>query len=96
VINYNCPKCQAPLTADDHQVGTIGSCPSCQSQVQVPAKKSNLPLILGIVGGLLIISCGMCIVVGLLGIQVLGTSANSTFGTVGASIGSTLPPPPRK
>jgi len=90
MIKYNCPKCQAAMQADDQQVGTIGKCPQCQSPVQVPAKKSNLPLILGITGALLIVSCGMCGLVGLAAIQLLGTNANSTFGTVGTSIGATV------
>jgi hypothetical protein len=45
-------------------------------------------MILGIVGGLLILSCGVCGVGSLVAIQVLGKNANSSFSTVGASIGS--------
>jgi uncharacterized paraquat-inducible protein A len=89
MISYNCPKCQAPMQADDNAVGSMGTCPRCQSPVQVPAKK-NIALILGIVGGLAVVSCCMCGLVSLAMIQILGQNANSAFGTVGASIGSTV------
>jgi hypothetical protein len=90
MISYNCPKCQAPMQADDNAVGSMGTCPRCQAPVQVPAKKNNLPLILGIVGGLSVLSCCMCGVLFMVGTQIIGQNANSAFGTVGASIGATV------
>lgn len=90
MIKYNCPKCNAAMQADDQQVGTIGKCPACQGPVQVPAKKNNLPLILGITAALVFMSCGVCGVGFLVAIQILGSNANSSFQTVGTSIGTTV------
>ena len=92
MIKYSCPKCKQGLEAPEERIGTMHACPSCRAQVQVPSKSqgSNLPLILGIVGGLLILGTCMCGIVSLAAIQVLGTNANSSFGTVGASIGATV------
>jgi hypothetical protein len=90
MINYACPKCNEPFQATEDRIGTMHACPRCQASVQVPAQsaKSNLPLILGIVGGLLILGCGVSCIVGLAAIQIIGKNANSAFGTVGSSIGA--------
>jgi hypothetical protein len=91
MIKYSCPKCNEPMQAADDKVGSVTACPRCQAPVQVPAVKSNTQLILGIVGGALLLSCCVCGVIGALIVpQIIGQNANSAFGTVGASIGSTV------
>ena len=96
MIKYKCLKCNAALEADDQQVGVIGKCVKCQAPVQVPAKSSPLPVILSFAAGALTGVLAMCMC-GLAstfllgaGVNALGQNANSSFGTVGASIGSTV------
>jgi hypothetical protein len=91
MIDYACPKCREPLQASEDRLGSMHPCPNCKFQVQVPlarAKSSSFPIIAAIVGGLAVLACPMFIVVCLVAIQILGTNANSSFGTVGASIGA--------
>src|SRR5438105_940089 len=91
MIDYACPKCREPLRASEDRLGATHPCPNCQFQVQVPLvrpKSSSAPIIVAIVGGLAVLACPMFIIVCLAAIQILGKNANSSFGTVGASIGS--------
>jgi hypothetical protein len=92
MIEYACPKCREPLQASEDRLGTTNPCPNCKFPVQVPLvrPKSSFtaPIIVAIIGGLAVLACPMFIVVCLAAIQILGKNANSSFGTVGASIGS--------
>jgi DNA-directed RNA polymerase subunit RPC12/RpoP len=90
MINYSCPKCQEKLEAPEERAGQIHPCPRCKFQVQVPAAKSNVPLIVAIVAGVAVVGIGMCCVLAALLVPLMGSNANSAFGTVGASIGSTV------
>lgn len=91
MIGYSCPQCKTPLQATEDRIGTTTPCPRCGCQVRVPAasESSNktLYIVLGVVGGLAVLGVLTCCV-GLVAVQLLGTSSSKMFQTVGQSIGS--------
>jgi len=83
MLTYTCPKCGKTLQSPESEAGETVDCPQCQNvmRIPVPAKGRGLPAWFLIIL-LLMIGCPMCIVVCLVAITALGTSANKTFGTV--------------
>jgi phage FluMu protein Com len=87
MLTYRCPKCGKTLQSPESEAGETVDCPDCQNVIRIPTPaKSSLPvwfliIIIALIGG-----CG-CIVVCLVAITALGTSANKTFGTVGGQVG---------
>jgi len=83
MLTYTCPKCGKTLQSPESEAGETVDCPKCQNVMRVPApaKGMGIPAWFLIILLLIIGGCG-CIVVCLVAITALGTSANKTFGTV--------------
>jgi DNA-directed RNA polymerase subunit RPC12/RpoP len=91
MITYKCPKCGKTLQSPESEAGDTLDCPECGNVNRVPMlvrPRSALPVWFLVI---ILILCGGfgCIVVSLVAITALGTSANATFGTVGNK------PPPK-
>jgi len=88
MLTYTCPKCGKTLQSPESEAGETVDCPKCQNVMRVPfpVKGSSLPVWFLVILLVLFGGCG-CIVVSLVAITALGTSANQTFGTVKGSVG---------
>ena len=85
MITYKCAKCGKTLQSPESEAGETLDCPDCGNvnRVPMPVKSgSSIPAWFLIIL-LVMFGCGGCIVVSLVAITALGTSANATFGTVG-------------
>jgi len=85
VITYKCPKCGKTLQSPESEAGQTLDCPECGNvnRIPTPARSGSFLPVWFLV--IILVLCGGfgCIVVSLVAITALGTSANATFGTVG-------------
>jgi phage FluMu protein Com len=89
VITYKCPKCGKTLQSPESEAGQTQDCPECGNvnRIPMPAKAGSSLPVWFLVILLTMFGCGGgIIVVCLVAITALGTSANATFGTVGNKI----------